>query len=112
MWKEKLVKCWVDICLHFGVQVTSPIEGCHAVLKAYLQVSTGNLKGVFDRLLYWPTQYQAISDTRAIEQGKMMHRLNKQYFDLVQHLVYNKALLLIMHECVKLHKFEEEANIL
>jgi hypothetical protein len=41
-----------------------------------------------------------------------MHRLNKQYFDLVQHLVYNKALLLIMHECVKLHKFEEEANIL
>jgi hypothetical protein len=39
VWKEKLVKCWVDIYLHFGVRVTSPIEGCHAVLKAYLQVS-------------------------------------------------------------------------
>jgi hypothetical protein len=112
IWKEKLVKCWVDICLHFGVRVTSPIEGCHAVLKAYLQVSTGDLKGVFDRLfLYWPTQHRAISDTRAIEQGKMMYRLNKRYFDLVQYLVYNKALLLIIHKCVKLHKFEEEANI-
>ena len=49
-WKEKLVRCWVDTNLHFGVRVTSPIEGCHAVLKSYLKVSTGDLKGVFDRL--------------------------------------------------------------
>jgi hypothetical protein len=49
-WKEKLVRYWVDTNLHFGVRVTSPIEGCHAVLKSYLKVSTGDLKGVFDRL--------------------------------------------------------------
>ena len=105
VWKEKLVLCWVDKCMHFGVRVTSPIEGCHAVLKAYLRVSTGDLKGVFDRLLpYWPTQHRAIVDARATEQVKMMHRLKKRYFDLVQHLVYNKALLLIMHERVKLYK--------
>jgi hypothetical protein len=36
VWKEKLVRCWVDQCLHFGICVTSPIEGCYAVLKAYL----------------------------------------------------------------------------
>ena len=112
VWKEKLVLCWVDKCMHFGVRVTSPIEGCHAVLKAYLRVSTGDLKGVFDRLLpYWPTQHRAIVDARATEQVKMMHRLKKRYFDLVQHLVYNKALLLIMHERVKLYKLEEEANL-
>ena len=50
IWKEKLVRCWVDTHLHFGIRVTSPIEGCHAVLKAYLKVSTGDLKGVFDWL--------------------------------------------------------------
>ena len=104
LWKEKLVRRWVDACLHFGVRVTSPIEGCHAVLKAYLQVSTSDLKGVFDRLLpYWPTQHLAIRDMRAIEQNKVMHRLNKRYFDLVIHLVYNKALLLIIQQCAMLH---------
>jgi transposase-like protein len=67
-WKEKLVKYWVDQNLHFGVRVTSPIEGCHAVLKAYLRVSTGDLKGVFDRLVqYWPTQHLAIRDASAQE---------------------------------------------
>jgi hypothetical protein len=36
--------------LHFGIRVTSPIEGYYVVLKSYLKVSTGDLKGVFDRL--------------------------------------------------------------
>jgi len=40
-----------------------------------------------------------------------MHRLNKQYFDLVGHLVYNKALLLIISQCAKLHRKEEEADL-
>jgi hypothetical protein len=84
--------------LHFRIRVTSPIEGCHAILKAYLQVSTGDLKVVFDCLIpYGPTQHLAIQDIRAIEQGKVMHQLNKQYFDLVLYLVYNKALLLIIN---------------
>jgi hypothetical protein len=38
VWKKKLVKFWVDQYLYFGIQVTLPIEGCHAVLKAYLRV--------------------------------------------------------------------------
>ena len=36
LWKEKLVRFWVDQNLHFGVLVTSPIEGCHSTLKSYL----------------------------------------------------------------------------
>ena len=35
-WKEKLVQFWVDMIKHFGVCFTSPIEGCHAMLKIYL----------------------------------------------------------------------------
>jgi hypothetical protein len=111
-WKEKLVRYWVDQYLHFGVCVTSPIEGCHAVLKAYLWVSTGDLKKVFDRLLlYWPMQHCAILDTAAAEQNRVLHQLNKRYFDLVQGLVYDRALLLIVRERAKLHKAEDKANI-
>lgn len=112
VWKEKLVRYWVDQCLHFGVRVTSPIEGCHAVLKAYLRVSTGDLKGVFDRLLlYWPKQHRDILDTCAQEQNRVVHRLNKRYFDLVQGLVHDKALFLIIRERAKLHKAEDEATL-
>ena len=58
LWKEKIVHYWIDINLHFGIQFTSPIEGCHAQLKAYLKVSTGNLKGVYNRLVhFWPDQH-------------------------------------------------------
>jgi hypothetical protein len=77
VWKEKLVKFWIDQYLHFGIRVTSPIEGCHAVLKAYLQVSTGDLKGVFDRLLpFWPAQHQAIEYSLAAEHNRIKHHLN------------------------------------
>jgi hypothetical protein len=110
-WKEKLIRYWVDSNLHFGVRVTSPIEGCHAVLKSYLKVSTGDLKGVFDRLqLFWPNQHRNIHDAAAQEQNKIKHRLNKPYFHLVQGLVYDKALILILRECVKLYKAKEEAS--
>jgi hypothetical protein len=89
-----------------------PIEGCHAVLKAYFQVSTSDLKSVFDCLLpYWPIQHLAIQYIRAIEQNKVIHQLNKQYFDLVIYLVYNKALLLIIQQYAKLHQKEEEASL-
>jgi hypothetical protein len=36
LWKEKLVRHWIDQTLYFGVIVTSPIEGCHSTLKSYL----------------------------------------------------------------------------
>jgi hypothetical protein len=111
-WKEKLVKFWVDQNFHFGVRVTSPIEGCHAVLKAYLRVSTGDLKGVFDRLLqYWPTQHYEIRYKAAQEQNKVVHYLNRRYFDLIQGLVHDRALRLIIKEKAKLHKAEDEANL-
>lgn len=41
----------------------------------------------------------------------MIHWLNKRYFDLVQSLVYDKALYLIIREHVKLHKAKDEATL-
>ena len=50
IWKENLVAIYIDQHLHFGVTVTSPIEGCHATLKGYLQRGHGDLRGIFNRL--------------------------------------------------------------
>jgi hypothetical protein len=36
IWKEALIAAYITQRLHFGVTVTSPIEGCHATLKAFL----------------------------------------------------------------------------
>jgi hypothetical protein len=52
--KEKLVAFWINQNLHFGVTVTSPIEGCHATLKSYLQRGNRDLRGVFVKMRhYW-----------------------------------------------------------
>jgi hypothetical protein len=102
IWKEKLVDCWVSAHFHFGIRFTSSIEGCHAMLKAYLQKSTGDLKGVFDNLFhFWPDQHRSIHNSTAQEQNQVKHCLNKTYFHMVKGLVHNRALFLILAECVQ-----------
>jgi hypothetical protein len=41
--KVQVVRAWTDQHLHFGTTVTSWIEGAHAVLKRFLDSSTGDL---------------------------------------------------------------------
>ena len=108
-WKEKLVQFQVDQNLHFGIRVTSPIKGCHTILKAYLKVSTGDLKGVFDNLVrFWPEHYRNILNSAADRQNKVKHSLNKVYFHMIQSLVHDRAMFLIVVECAKLYKAKEE----
>jgi MULE transposase domain len=112
-WKEKLVKLWVDSKLHFGIRVTSPIEGCHAGLKVHLKISTGDLRSVFIRLIpYWPMQHFTISTAAAQEQNKVKHHLNKGYLHRIQSLVYDQALQLIVKEVTKLNKAKSTNPIL
>src|SRR3954452_19142819 len=57
--KEWFVFCWADRYLHFGHRETSRAEGAHSVIKRYLQVSTGDLYNVFEKLsLMLATQHQ------------------------------------------------------
>jgi hypothetical protein len=49
-YKSYFVSAWVDKKLHLGNHATSRAEGAHGVLKKYLQVSTGDLKTVYDRV--------------------------------------------------------------
>jgi hypothetical protein len=49
-YKEALVKAWTNRTLHFGIKTTSRVEGSHSALKGYLQVSTGDLHAVTERV--------------------------------------------------------------
>ncbi|KAJ7964071.1 Protein FAR1-RELATED SEQUENCE 5 [Quillaja saponaria] len=59
--KELFVVAWIEKCIHFGNHATSRAEGAHGILKKYLQVSTGDLSMVKDRIcLAIKNQFQEI----------------------------------------------------
>ena len=65
--KWNLVHCWIDQNLHFENRVTSRVKSAYSVLKNYLQVSTGDLKSVLDKitllLVNQHTEYNKALDT-------------------------------------------------
>jgi len=76
LWKRRLVRCWTDGVVHFGLQATSRVEGYHATMKTWLATSRGDLLTIQTRLRHWWMQsvdrYWA---TKANEQMKLMNRL-------------------------------------
>jgi hypothetical protein len=105
LFKEKLVAYWVNSKLNFGITVTSPIEGCHAGLKAFLRKSTQDLMGVFEKLLlFWDAQNSRIVNTIAGKQYKLVHSTNKAPFIPLRGLVHEYALRLLLQEQRKIPK--------
>ena len=88
---------------HFGVTVTSPIKGCHAVLKSYLQHGNKDLRGVFVRMQhFWDRQHLAFKTTVAQQQLRPKNSVNKPLFAAVLPFVYSYALHLILKKHAKL----------
>ena len=103
LWKENLVACYINQCFHFGITVTSPIEGCHATMKAFLQRGHSDLKGVFDKLkLFWAEQHASIQSTTAQQQLRPKHSVNVPLFAAVLKQVHSCALERILKELKKL----------
>ena len=103
LWKEKIVTYWVDQNYHFGVTITSPIKGCHAVLKSYLQRGNRDLRGVFVRLQhFWESQNQAITTITAQQKLRPKARLNIPLFTAVLQYVHSFVLEKILLEYTKL----------
>jgi len=50
-WKEKFVKAWTDLILHFGHVATSRGEGAHANLKKWLPSSQGDLRDTYKAMV-------------------------------------------------------------
>jgi hypothetical protein len=88
IWKENLVTAYINQRPHFGVTVTSQIEGRHATLKAYLQRGHDDLRGVFNRpKLFWTAQQSAIQSTVAQQQLRPKHSVNIPLFAaILQHV--------------------------
>ena len=94
---------YINQYYHFGVTVTSPIEGCHATLKAYLQRGHGDLRGVFNKLkLFWTAQHATIQSTVAQQQLRPKHSVNIPLFAAVLKQVHGYALQKILEEHTKL----------
>ncbi|CZT47497.1 uncharacterized protein RSE6_08066 [Rhynchosporium secalis] len=103
LWKEKLVAFWVDQLYHFGVTVTSPIEGCHATLKLYLQRGHADLRGVFLKLqLFWTAQHSGISSAIVKQQLRPRHSTNIPLLAAILPYVHTRALQKIVQEASKL----------
>jgi hypothetical protein len=103
IFKEKLVRFWVDQHLHFGYLVTSPIEGCHAGLKRYLRRSTAGLDGVFTKLQhFWTNQHAKIRDLTAQQFHSLRYNHRIPLFYGVINYVHGFALNKILTEASKL----------
>ncbi|RKF56324.1 hypothetical protein GcC1_197038 [Golovinomyces cichoracearum] len=62
VWREKIVKYWVDKAAHFGNTTTSRNESSHAAIKAYLRnKGTGDHKHFFDTIRD-PSLFEHVAD--------------------------------------------------
>ena len=103
IWKENLITAWINRQPHFGVIVTSPVEGCHATLKGYLQRGHGDLRVVYNRLkLLWEAQHSTIQSTVAQQQLRPRYSVNIPLFTTILQHVHTYALQLIFKEKAKL----------
>ena len=105
IWKEALVACYINCRLHFGITVTSPIEGCHATLKSYLQRGHGDLRGVFNKLQnFWNAQYTNLKSSVAQQLIRPKHSTNIPLFAAILQQVHSYALQKLVREYTKLPK--------
>jgi hypothetical protein len=111
IFKEKLVKFWVDQHLYFGYLVTSPVKGCHAGLKRYLQRSTASFDGVYQKLcLFWEAQHHNLLDTVARQANTPRHDHNIPLFAGVVRFVHGFALEKALREVGKLPRNASPTN--
>ena len=66
---------WTGKNLHFENHVTSRVEGAHSKLKIYLQVSTGYLRGVKDKIcLVIKNKFQKIKTQLSHKKIRIPHK--------------------------------------
>ena len=81
-WKERFVYAWTGQTSHFGNNVTSRVEGAHATIKRYLQVSTGGLREVKENIcLAIENQFQEIRTQLASEKIRIPQKLCIPFFN-------------------------------
>ncbi|KAJ3455099.1 hypothetical protein MRS44_013699 [Fusarium solani] len=103
LYKEKLVKAWVDRYPHFGNVVTSRVEGIHALLKSHLKRST------LDLFEAWRAVKHALLNQLAelrYNQAKQQSRVPIE----LSGVLYNAVHGWVSHEALR--KVEEQRKLL
>ncbi len=103
LYKEKIVKAWVDQYPHFGNIATSRVEGIHALLKGHLKTSTLDLfeawRAIKHALL---NQLAELKSNKAKQQIRTPIELSGTLYSTVRGWVSHEAL----------RKVEEQRKIL
>ncbi|KAH7844004.1 hypothetical protein Vadar_023309 [Vaccinium darrowii] len=102
--KERFVHAWTKNCTHFGNRVSSRAEGAHAKLKQYLQVSTGDLHQVKNKIcLAIDNEFNEIKTQLSSERIRVPHKCDNYFFKELITNVSSFALreLLKQYEMVK-----------
>ena len=107
-WKEKFVAAWTDKYMHLGNRCSSRAEGAHAKLKQYLQVSTGDLRVVKEKIcLAVEHEFNEIKVKLSNEKLKLPHDGNVTFFrDLYYHVSQ-----FALKEIHKQYKVAKDGNI-
>jgi hypothetical protein len=93
----------VDQNLHFGNQATSRVEGAHSTLKCYLQVLTGNLTGLLDRIqLMLENKYVEYEVKLDRARQRAPHDINISIFlELIRKVTpYALQKILVQYQCL------------
>jgi len=97
IWKQRIVRCWTNKVMHFGMQTTSRVEGYHSTLKTWITSSTGDLLTLHTRVVHWWKNSihkcrTALSDA----QVKTKSQLQRPLFAKVLRVIHDYALLLCL----------------
>ncbi len=72
-YKEKIVRCWTDHTLYFGIRVISRGEVGYGILKNDLGNSRGNFKEVIDKFYFLLNRiYDSIRQQETQESRKVI----------------------------------------
>lgn len=99
--------CWVGTKPHFGNTTTSPIEGSHSGLKAYLGTSSHHLKGVLNEIERMTENKLAkLIDQLSIQHQRLKHHLRHEHLLELHGKVTEKAIQLAFEQLQLVEKNE------
>ena len=107
--KHLFARAWTNDVLHFGITVTSRLEGGHSTLKEFLQNGRGDLLDVVNRCTDLHTiQYREIKYNLAGERDRIPNDINAKYVPWLDPDINKEIVPKALREVVKQHKLNQE----
>ena len=109
--KHLFIKAWTDDTLHFGVTVTSRIEGGHSTLKRFLNNSKNDLFGVIDAYSDLHTiQYRNLKHSLAMQRDRIPNDVNAKHKAWLDPGINSEITPKALRELIKQHKYSQDGR--